>query len=440
MTYWLRMGRFVCMALMVLLSVGAEEQYTLEGLIMDTSDNLLPDVRVALKRAGVVTETDGDGRFSLSFTSAQPLEKDKAGVYDSLELDKDGYQGRTVKIDDLTFFDTAVAEKLEPNPIGDDNVGFSVRLSMDNALPHNTVRPPPPLYTLIGDAQWKRYFEGIDNRQTDGRTERAFFHAYVPKDSERLKATFLISRHGMGSIDHPILRDFAERHDIALVGILGDPLQRGFHPVDIIDEHLEKLGKMVGHPELATVPVLTFGHSNGTGFATILPSQRPERVIGWISYHSGASYHLQFPGVEKVPGLVMHGHLDQFANAGQEATVKHLRKDRNAAVAMMMEGNVGHFPAEKGHNATWAFIVAFCEAAMRVRLNDDGTLRPVVIDDGWLGAIYDRSLGGQQDLDIAPYATFEGDRETANWLPDKQFAEIWRRYGKTDAKGVPAAE
>jgi len=413
--------------------MAADNQYNLKGKISDTSDNLLPDVRVALKRAGVVANTDGNGQFSLSFSSAQPLSKDKKEAYDYLEIDKDGYQGRTVNITDLSFFDKPVAEKLEPNPIGKDNVGFSTRMSLDYICP--PIRTDDD-YSLISESKWKEFFAGMDGRKKDGPTERVFFHAYVPKDVKKLKAVFLLSRHGIGSIDHPVLRDFADRHGIALVGMLGDPVQRGFYPVGIIDEHLKKLGQMVNHPELATVPILTFGHSNGTGFAGSFPSQRTDRVIAWISYHSGGSSHLQFPNVEKVPGLVMHGNIDQYVEKGQEQTVKNMRKDRSAALAMMMEGNVGHGPVDKGQNATWTFIVEFCEAAMRIRLNDDGTLKPVTIENGWLGANYDRSLGGQQELAIAPYAEFQGDRSIANWLPDRKFAEVWQLYGKTDPRSV----
>ena len=410
----------------------AGNQYTLMGTISDTNDNLLPDVRVALNRAGVVTHTDGNGKFSLSFTNEKPLEKGKNNIYDYLEIDKDGFVGRTLEIKDLSFFDRPVAEKIQPNPMGKDNKGFSVRMSMANVLPG--LRPDAG-FPLISESKWKDFFTDIGSKKDD-TTGCASFYAYVPESAKKLKATFLLSLHGIGSIDHPVLRDFAKRHGIALVGILGDPVQRGFYPVSIIDEHLEKLGQMVNHPELATVPMLTFGHSNGTGFAGIFPSQRPDRVIAWVSYHSGSSFHLQFPGVEKVPGLVMHGQIDQYANNGQEQTVKNLRKDRNAALSMMMEGNVGHGPVDKGQKATWGFIVEFCEAAMRVRLNDDGTLRPVVIEQGWLGANYDRSKGGQQELTIAPYSEFNGDRATANWLPDKKFAEIWQLYGNTDPRAI----
>jgi pimeloyl-ACP methyl ester carboxylesterase len=240
----------------------------------------------------------------------------------------------------------------------------------------------------------------------------------------------------MGTIEHPQLRDFADRDGVALVSVLGNPIQRGFYPVSAIDDDIRRLGQLLHHPELSTLPFFSFGHSNGTGFAGSFASQRPDRAIAWISYHSGAAFHLQVPGVEKVPGLAMHGQIDPFSHNGQEQTIKNLRKQRNAPIALMMEGNVAHGPVDKDKNATWNFIVQFCEAAMRIRLNPGGTLRPIVIEQGWLGANYDRGRGGQQELAIAPYGEFQGDRSIANWLPDRQFAEVWQRYGKTDPRPV----
>lgn len=411
----------------------AGQTNALEGRIMDSSDNWLPDVRVALQRAGVVTHTDGNGLFKLPFSPRKPLTADGKGIYECLELDKEGYQGRTIEITNVSFFGGAVVEKLEPNPVGADNVGFSVRMSTGHGLLilHRTLEPKEP-GVLISETAYKKALSKLERVDTNDPTDRVWFHAYVPKTARTLKAAFLISRHGMGTIDHPRLRDFASRHDIALVGVLGNPVQRGCHPVSLLDEQIAKLARLVNHPELATVPVFTFGHSNGTGFATIYPSQRPDRVIAWISYHSGWSFHLQPPGIEKVPGLVMHGHKDEWVEHGQEQTVKLLRSERKAAVAMMLEGNVGHGPPNP--DATWTFIVAFCEAAMRTRLNADGTLKPVTLEQGWLGGNYDRRQGGQQDLAVAPYADYAGDRSIANWLPDETFAKIWQAYGRTDPR------
>ena len=415
--------------------VAANLPYTLKGRITDARDNGLPDVRVALRAAGAITHTDGSGRFSLTFSSGRPLIPDKNKVYDYLEFDKDGYLGRAIPIQTLSIFDHPIAETLHPNPLTEDRAEFSRRMSLGYTFPQEMTRTPKD-FSLIGDEQWKKAFALMDAAKKDGPTEQVFFQAYVPKHVKKPKAVFLLTRHGIGSIDHPQLRDFADRDGVALVSVLGNPVQRGFYPVSVIDADIQRLGQLLHHPELATLPILAFGHSNGTGFAGIFASQRPDRVIAWISYHSGTAFHLQFPGVEKVPGLAMHGNLDPFSKNGQEQTIKNLRKDRNAPIALMMEGNVAHGPVDKGQNATWAFVVAFCEAAMRIRLNAEGTLRPVVIEQGWLGANYDRSRGGQQELAIAPYAEFQGDRSTANWLPDKKFAEIWQRYGRTDPRPV----
>jgi pimeloyl-ACP methyl ester carboxylesterase len=409
---------------------------TLVGRITDGRGQPLPDVRVGLRTANAVTQTNAQGRFVLEFTPPLAPVKDKKDPLDYLELDKDGYLGRTINLADAEAFAKPVDEKLEPEILTDERAEFSRRMSLGFTLPVNTpaLQKFDSISPDLSGAEWTRFFSAMEARKQDGPTEQVFFQAYVPKEVVKLKAVFLFTRHGIGSLDHPRLREFARRNGIGLVSAKGNPVQRGFYPVSAIDEDIARLGRMLKHPELATVPVLTFGHSNGTGFAGMFPSQRPERVIAWISYHSGVSFHLQFPGVEKVPGLAMHGNIDPFAKNGQEQTIKNLRVNRNAPIALMMEGNVAHGPVDKEQNATWDFIAAFCEAAMRIRLNADGTLKPVVVEQGWLGANYDRAQGGQQELAIAPFADFKGDRSVANWLPDKQFAETWQRYGTTDPR------
>ena len=414
---------------------GATIQYSLKGRITDADNRPLADVRVGMRSAGASTTTDSNGQFTLSFSNRYVPHQDKHLPYDCVEIDQDTYLGQTVEVHDLSFFEKPLVAKLKPDLVTEDYAEFSRRMSVGYILPPGKPRVPKD-FSLVSDDEWKKAFAISDATSKEGPTAQVFFQAYAPKNAAKLKAVFLISRHGMGTIEHPKLREFADRDGIALVSVLGDPIQRGCYPVSAIDEDLNRLGQLLHHPELSKLPFFTFGHSNGTGFSGIFASQRPDRAIAWISYHSGASFHLQFPGVEKVPGLAMHGQIDPFSHNGQEQTIKKLRKDRNAPIALMMEGNVAHGPVDKDKNATWDFIIRFCEAAMRIRLNPDGTLRPVVVEQGWLGANYVRSRGGQQELAIAPYADFRGDRSIANWLPDGQFAQIWQRYGKTDPRPV----
>ena len=44
------------------------------------------------------------------------------------------------------------------------------------------------------------------------------------------------------------LREFADRMHVALVGVLGDPVQRGIYPADVLEARLADLGARSGHP------------------------------------------------------------------------------------------------------------------------------------------------------------------------------------------------
>ena len=262
----------------------------------------------------------------------------------------------------------------------------------------------------------------------------ASFYVFVPESVKTIKAAFYLSMHGMGNIKLPILQKFAEQENLALVGMNGDPIKRGITDVALIEEHIKKLAEVSGHPELATAPIMTFGHSNGTGFAASFPRDLPQRTIAWIAFHPGFSGYLKFENTDQVPAMVMCGSIDKyFLKARQNETVAGLRKERNAAMNVMMEGGVGHGTADA--DSTWQFVIDFLQAAMRTRLNDDGSLKPVEIDNGWLGATYDLEKGGRQQLEIAPYAKFKGDKSTANWLPDEEFAKKWQAYGAKQPEG-----
>lgn len=410
-----------------------EGERILRGQISDTSDNWLPDVRVALRRTGAETRTDGNGRFELPFRWKAPAAPGPKGELDVLELDKDGYQGRSVPILEEDWFARPVEEKLEPNPLSEALAAFTVRMPTAGSI-HGLPRrmgldPKQPIAV-------EKLQEGLERARKSaaagGPDDRVAFYGYAPTGVARLRAVFLVSLHGMGSVEHPVLRAFADREAVALVGVQCHPIQVGSVPLAALDPPLRRLGDLLGHPELADLPVLTFGHSNGTGFATVYASERPERLIAWISYHSGYAWQLQLPGVEQAPGLVLHGQKDEWFENGQEQAVRALRRERNAPVAMMVEAHVGHGPVDTA--ATWGFVVAFCEAALRLRLLPDGALRPVAIEAGWLGAPYDRQSGGQQRLEIAPHGGYAGDRSVANWLPDETFARVWQRYGETDPR------
>ncbi|MGJ8676596.1 MAG: LamG domain-containing protein [Akkermansiaceae bacterium] len=281
--------------------------------------------------------------------------------------------------------------------------------------------------------------------EIEGLTAR--FQLYIPESVTEVKAAFYISQHGRGNITDPVLRQFAAEENVALLGFFGAAVQRGVgwnnnFPIESMDPFIQNLATLSGYPELPDVPIMTFGHSNGTGLATCWPRYRPEQVLCWTSFHPGFSEYLQFENLEFIPSMTFLGTVDSFfENARQDLIMQNMRSTRNAAVCVMAEGYTGHGMANP--TETWSFIVEFCKAAMRNRLNDDGSLSPVDIESGWLGDTYEVSIvnpetleGGRQELDIAPYAEYEpngkgadADLSIANWFIDQEFAEQWQLYG-----------
>ena len=374
---------------------------------MDTDDNWLNEAKVTLLPVGAKTQTDANGEFSLEFTLDAPLKakQRKRGIA-TLKVERRGHITRQVRIASMDYFsqESPVNIKLQPEPVDPNLTGFTVQMDPKNAI--------------VGKSK------GTD----------ASFYVFVPESVKTTKAAFYLSMHGMGNIKLPILQKFAEQENLALVGMNGDPIKRGITDVALIEEHIKKLAEVSGHPELATAPIMTFGHSNGTGFAASFPRDLPQRTIAWIAFHPGFSGYLKFENTDQVPAMVMCGSIDKyFLSARQDEVVASLRKERNAAMNVMMEGGVGHGTADA--DSTWQFVVDFLQAAMRTRLNDDGTLKPVEISSGWLGATYDVEKGGRQQLEIAPYAKFTGDKSTASWLPDEEFAQKWQAYGAKQPQG-----
>ncbi|MDB9742079.1 hypothetical protein OAB00_04445, partial [Akkermansiaceae bacterium] len=317
----------------------------------------------------------------------------------ALHVERKGHEKKVFRIKDTAFFKKPLEVKLNQLGLSDEVFGFSAEM------------------------------EAPANR----KGTKADFHVYIPESVEKVKAAFYISRHGMGDITKPVLKKFAEEENLALIGMFGDPVQRGVDDVANLDVYIEKLAEMSGHPELVDAPIMTFGHSNGTGFAASYPRDRPERVIAWVGFHPGFNNYISFENTDQVPAMIMCGEKDKYLlNARQDQEVAKLRKSRNAAMNIMMEGGVGHGPADA--DTTWTFITEFLKAAMRTRLNEDGTLKPVEIENGWLGGQYELEKGGRQELEISPYAIYSGDPSSASWLPDEEFAQAWQKFGKQPAK------
>jgi hypothetical protein len=56
------------------------------------------------------------------------------------------------------------------------------------------------------------------------------------------------------------------------------------------------------------------------------------------------------------------------------------------------------------------------------------TLNALLPESGYLGQNWDVAKGGYQDLPIAPYADFAGDKSTASWLVNAAYTADWQAF------------
>lgn len=294
--------------------------------------------------------------------------------------------------------------------------------------------------TNLTDAQWQEAVKA----KGEGKKEDVKFDLWIPEGTATVKGIVTISAHGSGETlyAHPEMRKIARELHLALFKFVGNPMQRGFWPRSLLYEKLASFGQRSGHAELANAPLFLYGHSNGTGFSAIFPATEGARVWGWISMRPGITFQVYQPGAAQVPGLVIFGEEDPFlarpSRAENLAVVEVMRKKHNAIWASVVEPKTGHGPGAK----TWPLVFSFLRHtfAARVPADADPKKGPVKLntlaqESGNLGKNWNSDTGGYQELPAAPCATYTGDKSTASWLINTDFAKDWQSFQKVGEVG-----
>lgn len=288
----------------------------------------------------------------------------------------------------------------------------------------------------VSDDQWREAVK----QKGEGQREEVRFDLWLPDDIGTARGIVVMSGHGSGEslFRRADLRALAKELHLALFKFVGNPMQRGFWPQNLLFEHLVHVSEKTGHPELEHAPLFLYGHSNGTGFSAIFASYEPERVWGFVSMRPGTTFQVYQPGAAQVPGLVIFGEDDPFlARPSKEenlAVVPALRKNHAARWCSAVEPKTGHGPGEK----TWPLVFSFLRHSFTARVPADADARkgPVklltpTLESGHLGQNWSATKGGYQTLPTAPFATFPTDKAAASWFINAAFARDWQSFQKT---------
>jgi hypothetical protein len=289
----------------------------------------------------------------------------------------------------------------------------------------------------LADDQWRAAVK----EKGAGKLQECSFHLWIPAGIQSVRGVVVATGHGSGEPFYrlPELRATARELKLALFMFIGDPVQRGFWPRSLLFDRLREMGTKAGHPETADAPLFLYGHSNGTGFSAVFAAQEPERVWAFVSMRPGTTLQVYQPQASQVPGLVIFGEDDPFfarpSNDENLAVVRRMRQEHDALWSFVVEPKTGHGPTPK----TWPLVLSFLRSSFLKRVpaadsrREPPQLTRLEPRQGHLGATWDAGKGGYQDLDVAEFSAFTGDKSTASWLIDEPFAADCRQFQREGA-------
>lgn len=197
----------------------------------------------------------------------------------------------------------------------------------------------------------------------------------------------------------------------------------------VIDEALKQFADESKHPELVNSPFLFGGMSKGGGWSAELGQRFADRTIafnnvcGWVGKPDA---DLSMPAV-----FVIGGIPDGFKMLDSIATQYEPARRKGAAWCMAIQWGNAH-----NYGNANALAMPFLDAVIAARLPSEGPaveppsrLVPMKLELGWLG---DRRTWESNNATIAPYGEYQGDKDTAAWMPNHYVACAWRSFVSND--------
>ena len=180
-------------------------------------------------------------------------------------------------------------------------------------------------------------------------------------------------------------------------------------------EALTELGTRSRHPELASIPILFVGHSQGGCTAYGFSRAHAARVAGFVTMKGGCHNPGPAGAAASVPGFFLIGRSDAPHRTANITPVFEAGRVTGAPWSLSIDA-FGHGPI-----LDLDLLFGWLDAVLAARLpaTAGAPLRPVVEANGWLG---DRSTGA-----ISTYACHGSTRSGASWLPTRETALDWQR-------------
>ena len=178
---------------------------------------------------------------------------------------------------------------------------------------------------------------------------------------------------------------------------------------------LSQVGAQSLHPELASIPILFVGHSQGGCTAYGFSRAHASRVAGFVTMKGGCHNPGSAGAAAAVPGFFLIGRLDEPHRTANITPVFEAGRAAGAPWSLSIDA-FGHGPI-----VDLALMFDWIDAVLAARLpaTAGAPLRAITETAGWLG---NRSTGA-----VSTYGCYGSTRLSASWLPTQKTALGWQR-------------
>jgi hypothetical protein len=257
---------------------------------------------------------------------------------------------------------------------------------------------------------------------------------WVPPNTSPVRGIFISGHGGGGGDSRNFARDenvraFATRLGFGVAGLHNFPGRKVYaEGAEVFFNALDHFASLGDHPELANIPFVIYGSSNGGAQSYGFVNYAPERSICFVA-NVTAGYNPSEPNPEalKVPGIFIMGKFDALVGQKRIETTKKLVTDARK------KGALWAWALElKGHEdgASFDVYMKLVEQAVKTRYpadidpaNDKVILKTIKEKDGWLTNHNSWESGFTY---IDKYDNYKGKKENAGWLLNKDIAYIYR--------------
>ncbi len=300
------------------------------------------------------------------------------------------------------------------------------------ATPGAAAAPLPP------SAQTQATFTLDETAAPGSNYDKAEFRFWRPQTEQTIRALVVLvpgsNGDGRPMADDPFWREFATRHQLALVAcrFTDKPHDQSFieEYVDVsggsgqaLLDALKRFARRSGHPEVAKVPLFLWGMSAGGQFNYEFAAWKPERVAGFVVNKGGIYYSaLVSKATRGVPALLFVGDADLTFRTHTIVGLFAVNRRAGALWALVTEPGAAHVVGQ-----SQSLGAIFFEELLPMRVGPAGLL-PMAAGAGFVGSLEERTFRTAIAAGAPAIPTA--------WLPTERVARAWQAVVNGGEPGV----